>query len=59
MKWPWEKRAEQAEKEAACAEQDYARAEEHWETARELADAAKAQRELNGWTGKVLDIFSG
>lgn len=59
MKWPWEKRAEAAEKVAAETEQAYEMVEDQWDHARQLAARAGAQREMNGWTSKVLEIFGG
>lgn len=59
MKWPWEKRAEIAEQEAFIANEQHKDAEEHRERAQDLADRARRQREMNGWTEKVLEIFGG
>lgn len=59
MKWPWEKRTERAEQEAFMAQEQHRQAEEHRSRAQELADRARVQREMNGWTEKVLEIFGG
>ena len=59
MRWPWEARAERLEEEAAEAKVAYEQVEDQWEEVRSLADSAREQRELNGWTGRVLEIFGG
>jgi len=59
MKWPWDKRAEEREQEAHEAQESFIRAEENREQTQDLANRARVQREMNGWTEKVLEIFGG
>ena len=56
---PWRKRAARAEEQADRAKEECAEVQRNWMEAIVLAEKSKNQRETNGWTGKVLDVFSG
>lgn len=56
---PWKKRAEREEERARKAKKEYVQVQENWIEVLRIAERSKNQRETNGWTGKVLDVFSG
>jgi hypothetical protein len=57
--FPWNRRAEQAEAEADKAHEKAESAADDWDLAIEVARKAHHQREMNGWTGHLIDIFAG
>ena len=59
MTFPWNRRAEKAETEAEQAYEQAEEAADDWDTAIEVARKAAQQREMNGWTGHLIDIFAG
>jgi hypothetical protein len=56
---PWNRRAEEYEAEAEEAFEQAESAADDWDTAIDVARRAQRQRETNGWTGHLLDIFAG
>lgn len=59
MRMPWHRTAEAAELGATAARDEFTQVQEQWPRSRELAFRSRHQRELNGWTARVLAIFSG
>jgi hypothetical protein len=57
MRMPWHRRAEAAEDGALDAEREYEESKQRWKLAHELAAESRYQRDMNGWTAKVLSIF--
>ena len=58
MKWPWQKRAERAEREAVRAEREAEGARRDWNAALAQAGESRQHRAVNGFTEDLLDLLS-
>lgn len=59
MKWPWQERAEVAERRADEAERELKETKKDWPEVRREAAKSRAMREANGWTETIAGIFGG
>lgn len=59
MKWPWVRRAEDAEARVVDADEKLAEAQAKWPHVTRVTGEAMRHRELNGWTATVQTIFAG
>lgn len=57
MRFPWQRRADEAREHRIDAEQRLTNAVNDWPEVRRHAYALRHQRELNGWTGTIKSIF--
>lgn len=59
MRWPWDRRAEKAQRRRAEAEDQLEKVRAQWNDVRQTVGVTRYHRELNGWTNTVRTIFEG
>lgn len=59
MRFPWQRRADEAEARARDARDGLDKVKDQWEHVHAVAGETRAQREANGFTNVVTSIFAG